>query len=163
MHCFSFIFTIVSILLSQKCATFAGIMDRRHFCKIASLAAGALGLGSLPALASSTEDQKQSTSAGLSLMPRPGCRLTVLRRECHNDLQALFLDDPETGPCSLFRSGDEFRFGTGDSCPDNFCPRLWESLCSTLGRDSCTAALKENTLILACPDGTRPVIVRIDI
>lgn len=138
-------------------------MDRRHFCKIASLAAGALGLGSLPALASSTESQKQSASAGLSLMPHPGCRLTILRRECHNDLQALFLDDPETGPCSLFRSGDEFRFAAGDSCPGNFCPRLWESLCSVLDRDACSEALEENTLILACPDGTRPVIVRIDL
>lgn len=96
-------------------------------------------------------------------MPRSGCRLTVLRRECHTDLQALFLDDPETGPCSLFRSGDEFRFAAGDRCPDNFCPRLWEAVCSTLSSDSCAATLEEKTLILACPDGTRPVIVRVDI
>lgn len=138
-------------------------MDRRHFCKIASLAAGALGFGSLPLAASSPLSENQGKSGRLPLMPKQGCRLTVVRRECHQDLQSLFLDDPETGPCKAFKSGDEFSFAGGDSCPDGFCPHLWESICMTLNRNSCTPVLKDNTIILSCPDGTRPVIVRIDL
>lgn len=137
-------------------------MDRRHFCKIASLAAGALGLSSLPAIASQNDGRQQQPSSRLKPMPHPGCRLTVIRRECHSDLQALFLDDPETGPCSLFESGDEFHFRSGDLCPSGFCPRLWSSLCATLEQNSCSKALTHDAFLLSCPDGTRPVIVRID-
>ena len=132
-------------------------MDRRHFCKIASLALGSVGLSRV------TVSAGNHTAPNTSLMPRPGCRLTVLRREWHTDLQAIFLDDPDTGPCRLYSSGDDFCFQPGQNCPDGFCPRLWSLVCDALDRQPCSPALKDNTLVLACPDGTRPVIVRIDL
>lgn len=133
-------------------------MDRRHFCKIASLAVGALGLGTLPVSASISASRQSNPK-----MPSPGCRLTVIRRSFHPDLQALFLDDPDTGPCRLFECGDEFRFNDGDTCPEGFCPRLWETICATVNQPSCSKALTEGTGLLSCPDGTRPVIIRIDV
>ncbi len=96
-------------------------------------------------------------------MPSPGCLISVLRRECHQDLQAIFLDDPDAGPCRSFSSGDEFSFRAGDHCPADFCPRLWSAVCTTISQTSCEPSLKEETMVISCPDGTRPVIVRIDI
>lgn len=139
-------------------------MDRRHFCKIASFVAGALGFGAVPAVASASPRLSQSVSgSSLAPMPSPGCLISVLRRECHQDLQAIFLDDPDAGPCRSFSSGDEFRFRPGDHCPADFCPRLWAAICTTISQTSCEPSLKEETMVISCPDGTRPVIVRIDI
>ncbi|MCM1076544.1 MAG: TIGR04076 family protein [Bacteroides sp.] len=132
-------------------------MDRRHFCKIASMAIGAIGLGNLPLKAG--ELSASGNRAGL----RFRCRATVLRRECHLDLQALYLDDPDTGPCSLLNSGDEFIIEPGRGCPQGFCPMLWDMIChSSTSSADCRSALSGKTSVIACPDGTRPVIVRLD-
>ena len=144
---------------------FAIVMNRRHFCKIASLTVAALSAGARPALASEVGD---TTDINDSSLPRhhrlrEACRLTVLRRECHLDLQALYLDDPDAGPCRLFRAGDEMTFEAGASCPLDFCPKLWEMICAAVGSTPCTAGRIPLTTILACPDGTRPVIVRVDV
>ena len=149
----------------REMATFAPIMNRRHFCKIASLAAGAIGLNAFPAAALST--QRAATTSSLSAtapgrISRP-CRVSVLRRECHLDLQSLYLDDPDTGPCTAFKSGDVFTFAADAGRPDGFCPRLWDLIVATASQSSCAKALSETTSIISCPDGTRPVIVRIDL
>ncbi len=148
----------------REMATFAPIMNRRHFCKIASLAAGAIGLNAFPAAALST--QRAATSSPSATAPgrisRP-CRVSVLRRECHLDLQSLYLDDPDTGPCTAFKSGDVFTFAADAGRPDGFCPRLWDLIVATASQSSCAKALSETTSIISCPDGTRPVIVRIDL
>ncbi|MCM1355063.1 MAG: TIGR04076 family protein [Staphylococcus sp.] len=136
-------------------------MNRRYFCKIASLAAVAAGLSPAKTLAG-TNIEKSSTSLPTSPRLAATCRLTILRRECHHDLQALFLDDPDSGPCPNFTSGDEFHFTSGSSRPDGFCPRLWDALCAHSPENACASSLNPSTVLLSCPDGTRPVIVRAD-
>lgn len=133
-------------------------MNRRYFCKIASLAAVAAGLSPAKTLAGNNVEKNAHTSRRLAA----SCRLTILRRECHHDLQALFLDDPDSGPCPNFTSGDEFHFASGSTRPDGFCPRLWDALCAHTPEKACAAPLSQSAVILACPDGTRPVIVRAD-
>ena len=39
---------------------------------------------------------------------RPKVKITVLRRECYQDLQESYLLNPKAGPCNLFRDGQEF-------------------------------------------------------
>ncbi len=122
-------------------------MDRRHFCKVAALAAGAIGLGGLDSKAASVSK---------------GFRITVLRRECYEDLQALFLDDPETGRCERLSTGQSFDVAPGAGCPDDFCPLAFRSLTEYI--NSCHNCIESHngTIIASCPDGSRPVIFRID-
>ncbi|MDE6371427.1 MAG: hypothetical protein K2K92_08070, partial [Duncaniella sp.] len=102
-------------------------MDRRQFCKIGALALGAFGLGGVDVLASSA-----TQFSGRNTLPAP-CRITVLRRECFDDLQALYLDDPDEGPCSSFKEGDTWLFETGAVCPTGFCPRVWDVILKCVG------------------------------
>ena len=66
-------------------------MNRRHFCKIASLAAASLGLSRL-----------ESQAKTLSLSPLPAlpraCRISIVRREFHPDLQTTFQTSSSTTP-----------------------------------------------------------------
>ena len=64
-------------------------MDRRKFCKIGALAMGALGLGVF-------DVQSSALSSWSELRPMRPFRLTVIRRECYEDIQSLYLDDPES-------------------------------------------------------------------
>ncbi len=140
-------------------------MNRRHFCKIASLAAAAIGLGPVAANAAASPRRAEENAPfplGAARIAA-SCRVTILRRECHTDLQALFLDDPDAGPCRNFASGEDFRFDVNSECPDGFCPRLWDIICAwTLSDNRCAQSLRNPTTIISCPDGTRPVIVRVD-
>lgn len=131
-------------------------MDRRHFCKIAALAAGALGLGKLDARAA-----VPAVSSRLS----SGCRVTVARRECYEDLQSLYLDDPETGRCERFTTGENMEFSKGDYCPEGFCPMAFETIRKCVeGSVKCALPSGEGRVMLACcPDGSRPVIFRIEL
>ena len=36
------------------------------------------------------------------------CKITVLRKECFEDLQQQYLADPHSGPCPYFEVGQEF-------------------------------------------------------
>lgn len=136
-------------------------MNRRNFCKIASLALGVVGLDALPAIASGKDGVGEMSEASCRLTAC--CRVTVLRRECHVDLQSLFLDDPDSGPCPLLRSGDEFIFAANEVCPREFCPRLWSLICKEINYSvDCNERRDGAVMIISCPDGTRPVIVRVD-
>lgn len=147
--------------ISSKWFTFVIVMNRRKFCKIASLALGAVGLDALPAIASGKDGVGEMSVASRRLTAR--CRVTVLRRECHIDLQSLFLDDPDSGPCPLLRSGEEFNLAANDVCPREFCPRLWSLICQEINDSvDCNEGRDKAVRIVSCPDGTRPVIVRVD-
>lgn len=140
-------------------------MDRRRFFKLSAIAAA---VSALPRWVSAA-DKRNCTggtddTAVSGTIPVPPCRVTVLRKECYMDIQSLYLDDPEAGACDTMECGATFTSPDG-SCPAGFCPKAWESIRATLadpkachGRNSAAA-----TAIASCPDGTRPVIFKIEI
>ena len=133
-------------------------MDRRQFCKIGALALGALGAGSLKGMANVCV----ASNDGDTVLTR-ACRLTVMRRECYEDIQALYLDDPETGPCDTFATGDEWVLGKGECCPKGFCLRAWRSVAAAVNAQSSCVEGVRDVFIVACPDGTRPGVFRVEI
>lgn len=133
-------------------------MNRRRFCKIGAFALGALGVGSLEGLAS----ERGSAVEGIDGVLSRACRVTVMRRECYDDIQAMYLDDPETGPCSKFATGEHWDLGKGESCPAGFCRRAWHSIVETVNSKRSCADMMRDISVVACPDGTRPVIFRIE-
>ena len=99
------------------------------------------------------------------------CKITVLKRECYQDLQAKYLADPKSGPCPFFREGQEiivdndnfFRMLHG-----TFCAEAWDCISRYV-----YAALQggsimrgwtndEKVMITCCNDGTRPVIFKLE-
>lgn len=126
-------------------------MNRRNFCKISALSAGALLAGVLEGKASPLSHSLSETG-GL----RRRARITVIRRECYQDLQSLYLDDPECGPCRMFATGQSFDV-SGSGCPRGFCRKAWASL------DGCLDGDGGKVKIAACPDGTRPVIFKVEL
>lgn len=134
-------------------------MDRRHFCKIATLTIGALGLSKAEAMAACAPSLKEM---GEEKLPSD-CRITVVRRECYADLQDMYLDDPEEGPCRAFETGDVFDLRAGERCPKEFCPRAWRMVCNALNENGgCAATLRYGLLLTSCPDGSRPVVFKIE-
>lgn len=109
-----------------------------------------------------------SASALVALAPRAAAadaagsgrrvRVTVLCRKCFTDLQSRFLDDPEAGPCTAFVPGSVYTLTTGAPCPDGFCRKAWGAI-----QASVADAPASGTVVVACPDGTRPVIFRVEL
>lgn len=132
-------------------------MDRRRFCKIGALAMGALGMGVLDA-----------RGAALSSVAKPRpmrpFRLTVIRRECYEDIQSLYLDDPESGPCDMFGVGEMMNFECGCECPADFCSRAWLAIVMSvnMAAQNCVA-MRDDVLTVACPEGARPVVFKVDL
>ncbi|MCL2221312.1 MAG: TIGR04076 family protein [Oscillospiraceae bacterium] len=98
-------------------------------------------------------------------------KLTVLRRECYEDLQEEYLANPKSGKCEFFEDGQEwiidgknyFRMLDG-----TFCVEAWDCINRYI-----YAALQggsimrdwtndERIMIACCSDGTRPVIFKIE-
>lgn len=131
-------------------------MDRRHFCKIATLAIGALGISAFDAKAS----RIGATFSATRVMPCT-CRVSVIRKECYMDIQSLYLDDPDEGACRVFECGDEWIFRSGDSCPNDFCVLAWNAIVSILDRE-CSAG-RDKVRIVSCPDGSRPVVFKVSL
>lgn len=118
---------------------------------MAFLAAGAAGLSDIEAAANTIS------------APVRRARVTVLRRDCDLELQSLYLADPEAGPCRAFEAGEEFEWPRG--CGEGFCPRAREVVerCVELASHCPQAPDGTRSIIAACPDGTRPVIFRIEL
>ena len=121
-------------------------MNRRDFCKFAA-----------------------GTALIAAVMPSrimasvPSCRrsvVTVLRCECHSDLQSRFASDPDAGPCPMLSTGMSWNVGS-KSMPKGMCPKAWKAISAHLSgeTDSCSGS---RSVIVSCPDGIRPVIFKID-
>ncbi|WP_297061406.1 TIGR04076 family protein [uncultured Duncaniella sp.] len=139
-------------------------MDRRHFCKMMALALGSVGFGAFKM----NSAEMMPVSDG-HVMPC-ACSVSVISMECHEDLQSLYLDDPEEGMCKAFRIGERWHFGKGEQCPHGFCHKAWKvlviavsELLSSPDTGLCCKPLLKESMIVSCPDGSRPVIFRIDI
>ena len=134
-------------------------MDRRRFCKIGALALGALGVGRLDGLAAG----HMTSADGGDVVLERSCRVIVLRRECYDDIQTLYLDDPETGPCDVFATGEEWNLRKGMGRPAGFCERAWRSIAEAVNAQCACTDMVKDVLVVACPDGTRPVVFRVEI
>lgn len=111
-------------------------MDRRRFCKIATLAVGALGFSVIEARASFRGEYDTS-----SLRMPCACRVTVIRRECYMDIQSLYLDDPDEGACGAYECGDTWTFMADDKCPEGFCTQAWGAIISILKSGSASVII----------------------
>lgn len=131
------------------------MIDRRKFCKLTGLAAAFAAVSKASAATTGLDGER--------------CRITVLRRECYADLQAMYLDEPESGACRHVEVGQQFTAVAGGRCPEGMCPRAWKSLqpeverllsgdkeCGVCGGKGCRA-------IVCCGDGTRPVIFSVEV
>lgn len=124
------------------------LMNRRDFCK---LAAGVTLVASLA-----------PSRLMAAVSRRRSCVVSVLRCECHDDLQSRFASDPEGGPCPLLKVGMSWRVdGRVQVVPHGMCPKAWQSICGHLAGDM-DACSGSSGVIVSCPDGIRPVIFKID-
>ena len=99
------------------------------------------------------------------------CKITVLRKECFEDLQQQYLADPHSGPCPYFEVGQEFILEQDDFfrlLHGRFCAEAWDAISRYV-----YAALQggsimegwtndEKIMIACCNDGTRPVVFKIE-
>jgi uncharacterized repeat protein (TIGR04076 family) len=155
---------------TNKEQTSAGC-GRRKFIASSLLGATAVfGAGSLLNASNSlmTISQNESTTAA----KRHKCKITVLRRELYEDLQAEYLANPNSGKCDLFHEGqewivDEWKYWKMLN-GELFCSYAWDAISKWV-----YAALQggsllrgwtkdEKVMIACCNDGTRPVIFKIE-
>ena len=98
-------------------------------------------------------------------------KITVIKKECYEDLQEKYLADPKSGPCSMFEVGQEFIInghGFNTMNDGHFCMEAWDAISRYV-----YAALQggsimngwtndEKMMIACCNDGTRPVVFKIE-
>ena len=151
-------------------------MDRREFLKTAGLSVLAVATEMHPSpingsgFVYASRRANHETNSNMKTMKHK-CKITVLKRECYQDLQGKYLADPKSGPCPFFREGQEiivdndnfFRMLHG-----TFCSEAWDCISRYV-----YAALQggsimrgwtndEKIMITCCNDGTRPVIFKLE-
>lgn len=97
-------------------------------------------------------------------------RVTVLRRECYADLQSAFLNEPESGPCPLFTTGQTIELDDATAremvARGEFCGKAWECIksCACAGAEGCDSRTSMTGVagIACCSDGTRPVVFKVE-
>lgn len=102
-------------------------------------------------------------------------KVTVIKKECYQDLQEEYCMDPHVGACPLFEVGQEFIIEKGHGKDDfwhmldgQFCSEAWDSISRYIyaglqGGSIMRGWMKrENEMIASCNDGTRPVIFKIE-
>ena len=103
------------------------------------------------------------------------CKITVIRKDCYEDLQEQYLADPKSGPCPYFAIGQEFILERSDRRDDfmhmldgKFCSEAWDAISRYVYSALQGGAIMEGwtndekMMIACCNDGTRPVIFKIE-
>lgn len=99
------------------------------------------------------------------------CRITVIKKECYEDLQAQYLANPKSGPCPMFQVGQEFILGAEDfyhMMDGKFCGEAWDAISRYVYTALQGGSIMdgwtndEKLMIACCNDGTRPVIFKIE-
>lgn len=155
-------------------------MDRRKFLGTAGMATAATVLGVDAAWAANgTHDKEAGKNKQQSLIKeendmttkRHKCRITVLKRECYQDLQQQYLAEPKSGPCPYFYEGQEIMVDSDNffhMLEGRFCSEAWDCISRYV-----YAALQggsimrgwtndEKMMITCCNDGTRPVVFKLE-
>ncbi|MDO4164457.1 MAG: TIGR04076 family protein [Bacteroides sp.] len=155
-------------------------MDRRKFLGTAGMATVATVLGVDSAWAANeAHDKEESKNKQQSLKKEENdmttkkhkCRITVLKRECYQDLQQQYLADPKSGPCPYFHEGQEIMVDSDNffhMLDGKFCSEAWDCISRYV-----YAALQggsimrgwtndEKMMITCCNDGTRPVVFKLE-
>ena len=102
-------------------------------------------------------------------------KMTVIRKECFEDLQEKYLADPQSGPCPFYNVGDEFvfeRYGDEDTFwtmgRGTQCAEAWDCISRYIYTGLQGGSIMRNwtnderVMIACCNDGTRPVIFKIE-
>lgn len=126
-------------------------IDRRRFLGIAAFSSMALALNGKGFGSFCGRDSEIRFDARLF-------RATVVRCDCHLDLQSAYLDDPETGPCQNFSVGQIFEFRANGTIESVACPRAVAALA-----DCCRRMRGQSLALVNCGSGTRPVIFKVEV
>jgi len=94
------------------------------------------------------------------------CKITVLKRVVHQDLVDKYMEPgAATLPCPHFREGQEFVFD--DHPGEDFCQAAWNDIYKAYvalktGGSFAPWMKTDNTLIVCCSDGIRPVFFKLE-
>jgi uncharacterized repeat protein (TIGR04076 family) len=102
---------------------------------------------------------------------RHKCKITVLRRELYEDLQAEYFTDSNSGKCNTFLEGQEFIIDDNNYWQmfnGQFCANAWDAIgkyvyAAIQGGSLLRGMTKdERVMIACCNNGTRPVIFKLE-
>jgi len=99
---------------------------------------------------------------------RHKCKITVLRRELYEDLQAEYSANLKAGKCELFREGQEWIVDERNYLINSqlICSYAWDAISkwvyAALQGGSMLRANDEKVAITCCNDGIRPVIFKLE-
>ena len=93
------------------------------------------------------------------------CKITVLKTLYFEDLAKEY-PPYETSPCELLKEGQVFYTGgpMGVDMPEGFCEAAWRSIFSFAAVYASGGKVysRYDTHVVACPDGVRPVLLRLE-
>ncbi|MBN1437891.1 MAG: TIGR04076 family protein [Anaerolineales bacterium] len=91
-------------------------------------------------------------------MPGKKCKITVIRKDFHEDLYRQCPAGPP-GPCGLLEVGRVFVTDSEWSPPEGLCPWAWADMRSIIqGKHAGDPQVK----IVSCTDGLRPVLFKLE-
>ena len=99
------------------------------------------------------------------------CKITVIKKECYEDLQEQYLNNPKSGPCRMFEVGQEIivdRHNYNSMINGKFCSEAWDAIFRYIYAAIQGGSIMEGwtndekIMIACCNDGTRPVIFKLE-